>query len=76
MNQQEAYRKIEQLIAIFKVLLNAGIINSESLKTDAVSNAVDQLIASKVMAPQYSDTDIIKKFNADLCNGQEAKERN
>jgi len=76
MNQQEAYRKIEQRLAIFKVLLNAGVISGKSLKTDAVSNAVDQLIASKVTAPQYSDTDIIKQFNADLRNGQEAKENN
>jgi len=41
MNQQEAYRKIEQRLAIFKVLLNAGVISGKSLKTDAVSNAVD-----------------------------------
>ena len=62
MNQQEAYRKIEQRLAIMKVLLEAGVIDGDSIKSEAVSNCVNQLIKCSISPNIFSDAEIITAF--------------
>jgi len=62
MKQQEAYRKIEQRIAIMKVLLDAGVITAECLNADCVSNAINHIIKRKISPSTHTPNDIIVEF--------------
>ena len=62
MNQQKAYRKIEQRLAIMKVLLEAGVIDGESIKSACVSHAVDHVLGCKMSLKTHSPNEVIVEF--------------
>jgi len=62
MEQQQAYRKIEKRLAIMKVLLEAGVIDANSMKCTCVSNAVNHVLDCKISTKTHAPNDIIIEF--------------
>ena len=62
--QQLAYRKIEQRIAILRVLLRCSVVSANTISDEAVKATVDELISFNITPKTHTDEQIVIEFNA------------
>jgi len=60
--QQAAYRKIEQRIALLRVLLRANVVTAHTIKCESVSHTIDEMLFFKVFASTHTDEQIVTAF--------------